>query len=64
MPCLTLVNAGGDGRVDANDLHHAIHQLDLMENPVEYWPAIAEITHVPLRRQSPVKTKINADAGI
>ena len=31
---------------DANEPHHAIHQLDLMKNPVEHRPAVAEIAHV------------------
>jgi hypothetical protein len=49
VPGRTLVDTPGDGRIDTNEAHHAIHQLDLMENPVERRPAVTEIAHVTPR---------------
>jgi hypothetical protein len=45
IPGRTLVNTRGDGRIDANAPHHAIHQLGLTKNPVEHRPAIARTGH-------------------
>ena len=46
VPSCPLIDTRGDGRIDANEPHHAIHQLDLMKNPVEHRPAVTEIAHV------------------
>ena len=54
-----LVDTPGDGRIDANEPHHAIHQFDLMKNPVEHRPAVAEIAHV-----TPRPTLINRAVSI
>ena len=47
IPRFAIIDARSDRSLDAHGLHHAIHRCDLMENPIEGWPAVAEIAHVP-----------------
>src|SRR5262245_40552232 len=40
------VEAGGDGRIDAEALHDAFHKLGMPNDALQHGTAIAEITHV------------------
>jgi hypothetical protein len=45
VPGHAPVDASGRGRIDANALHHAVHQLGVAKDPIQHRAAVTEITH-------------------
>jgi hypothetical protein len=40
-----LVEPSCRNRINAEAFHHAIHQLGLLQDPVQHWTAIAKVAH-------------------
>jgi hypothetical protein len=45
VPCHTAVDTQRHTRIDANALHHAIHQLGMAKDPLQHRAVVTKIAH-------------------